>query len=344
MSTQEFQSLTNVIRTAGQDLLDRSQTGAVFLPLDETNYVAVGTLAGILHVAGKEFPAESSTARAAHGGITSLEELSRYDLSDNIGIPGMVSNPKGEWISFADVERLLASTAVEQKEQPKTWFRKASTFGPWIECQPTDEGATMFIGERTDTQAAPASPEHVKTEPVNGIRATHFHDEGAIARCAYCGRYSLDPNTLHTSDSRQPVCECGKQHGWSGSFVKPTADSRWSGKAPGAAPIAAAPAAPEQDERISTLEAQLAECAALSQKWAAAAGDADGRAEHARNQALEDAANVAVKLTTVPRDLLGPPTVPMKASAAAGQRIAAAIRSMKRQAISEGEKGGASDD
>lgn len=67
------------------------------------------------------------------------------------------------------------------------------------------------------------------TTPLNGIPRTMRHDEGAIARCSYCGRYSLDPATL---SDRQPVCDCGKQHGWCGSFVRPDADSRWSGKAP----------------------------------------------------------------------------------------------------------------
>jgi hypothetical protein len=66
-------------------------------------------------------------------------------------------------------------------------------------------------------------------EPLNGIPATHRHDEGAIARCSYCGRYSLDPATL---SDRQPFCECGKQHGWCGSFKRPSPDAKWSGKAP----------------------------------------------------------------------------------------------------------------
>ena len=59
-----------------------------------------------------------------------------------------------------------------------------------------------------------------------------FHDEGAIARCSYCGRYSLDPATLSEHHRKQPVCECGKQHGWCGSFEKPGSDARWSGNAP----------------------------------------------------------------------------------------------------------------
>lgn len=67
--------------------------------------------------------------------------------------------------------------------------------------------------------------------PVNGIAADWFHDEGAIARCSYCSRYSLDPRTL---SDRQPVCECGERHGWSGSFKKPGPDAKWSGRAPSA--------------------------------------------------------------------------------------------------------------
>ncbi|SAL20187.1 hypothetical protein AWB70_01016 [Caballeronia cordobensis] len=73
------------------------------------------------------------------------------------------------------------------------------------------------------------SAESGKEEAVNGIPATLRHDEGAIARCSYCGRYSLDPKTL---SNRQPKCDCGEQHGWSGSFKKPDCDAKWSGAAP----------------------------------------------------------------------------------------------------------------
>lgn len=68
--------------------------------------------------------------------------------------------------------------------------------------------------------------------PLNGIAATMFHGEGAIARCSYCGRYSIDPKTL---GDRQPKCECGEKHGWSGSFEKPGPDAKWSGEAPATA-------------------------------------------------------------------------------------------------------------
>lgn len=71
-------------------------------------------------------------------------------------------------------------------------------------------------------------------KPLNGIQATLRHGEGAYAQCGYCGRYSLDPNTL-SDDMHQPACECGLKHYWSGSFVKPGPDAQWSGRAPGAA-------------------------------------------------------------------------------------------------------------
>jgi hypothetical protein len=69
-----------------------------------------------------------------------------------------------------------------------------------------------------------------ESKPLNGIAANWFHGEGAIAQCFYCRRYSLDPKTLG-EDRYQPVCECGKKHGWSGSFRKPGPNAKWSGKA-----------------------------------------------------------------------------------------------------------------
>ena len=73
------------------------------------------------------------------------------------------------------------------------------------------------------------APQGAQAQPVNGISATMRHDEGAIARCSYCKRYSLDPATL---SDRAPACECGKKHGWSGSFVKPTPESKFLSVAP----------------------------------------------------------------------------------------------------------------
>lgn len=57
------------------------------------------------------------------------------------------------------------------------------------------------------------------------IRATLEHDAGAYARCSYCGRYSDDPIVLRRPQTR---CDCGKAHGWSGSFLRPGPGAKWS--------------------------------------------------------------------------------------------------------------------
>ncbi|UVS87023.1 hypothetical protein EFP18_23360 [Burkholderia glumae] len=88
---------------------------------------------------------------------------------------------------------------------------------------------------------AAVSPATADT-PLNGIAATMFHGEGAIARCSYCGRYSLDRKTL---GDRPPKCECGEKHGWSGSFEKPGPDAKWSGAAPSGMPATADERAPQ---------------------------------------------------------------------------------------------------
>jgi hypothetical protein len=57
------------------------------------------------------------------------------------------------------------------------------------------------------------------------ILGTMHHDGGAYARCSYCGRYSDNLKSLSTNSH---PCDCGKLHGWSGSFKAPTAESKWS--------------------------------------------------------------------------------------------------------------------
>lgn len=57
------------------------------------------------------------------------------------------------------------------------------------------------------------------------IKATPYHDAGAFARCSWCGRYSDYSGSLLRD--RHP-CDCGKEHGWSGSFTPPTEESKWS--------------------------------------------------------------------------------------------------------------------
>ena len=81
--------------------------------------------------------------------------------------------------------------------------------------------------EERDPYAAAVLDAFDKLESVRGshIPATLRHDAGAYARCSYCGLYSDRIEALN--EDKWP-CECGKLHGWSGSFVPPTADSQWS--------------------------------------------------------------------------------------------------------------------
>ena len=73
-----------------------------------------------------------------------------------------------------------------------------------------------------------------KTKEIRGanIPKTGHHDAGAIARCSYCGRYSDDPRALQydprATSAKDLRCDCGKTHGWCGSFKPPTAGSIWS--------------------------------------------------------------------------------------------------------------------
>ncbi|WP_292041536.1 hypothetical protein [Massilia sp. UBA6681] len=60
-----------------------------------------------------------------------------------------------------------------------------------------------------------------------------------------------------------------------------------------------------------------------------------------RDHALEDAAGVVLKLTAVPRDVLGPATAQMKALAANGEKLADRIRALKSMERAADAKGGA---
>jgi len=60
------------------------------------------------------------------------------------------------------------------------------------------------------------------------IPATHAHDRGAYARCSYCGRYTADPRALSSAAPWRHRCDCGRDGGWSGSFVPPGPYAVWS--------------------------------------------------------------------------------------------------------------------
>ena len=83
--------------------------------------------------------------------------------------------------------------------------------------------------ERLDRATAPTQQQGAAEIRGTGIQATMHHDAGAYARCDYCGRYSDNPKSL--SRDNWP-CDCGRLHGWCGSFKKPTAESQWSAATP----------------------------------------------------------------------------------------------------------------
>lgn len=90
--------------------------------------------------------------------------------------------------------------------------------------------ATLAVHSETDYQEGVVNGGKVVIEtnpPIRGaqIQKSGNHDAGAYARCSYCGRYSDKQSALLKDDY---PCDCGKLHGWSGSFKKPTAESIWS--------------------------------------------------------------------------------------------------------------------
>jgi hypothetical protein len=59
-----------------------------------------------------------------------LDSINRYDLSDSIGVPGLISSPNGELVYLADVESLLArrtapdAPAADEHEAFEAWFAR----------------------------------------------------------------------------------------------------------------------------------------------------------------------------------------------------------------------------
>jgi len=85
-------------------------------------------------------------------------------------------------------------------------------------------GVHLNAGIRKAISAAILGAEPARDLRGEDIKRTYDHDEGAYARCSYCGRYSDDPKSLQ----HKLVCDCGKETGWCGSFMKPTKDSVWN--------------------------------------------------------------------------------------------------------------------
>lgn len=74
MDNKNIQEIKDTVKTAGAALLACSKTGAAFLPLDGDLHVAVGTLAGIAHAAGKSMD-DVAPAVQAQAELTDANEL-----------------------------------------------------------------------------------------------------------------------------------------------------------------------------------------------------------------------------------------------------------------------------
>lgn len=98
-----------------------------------------------------------------------------------------------------------------------------------IDLEPVPERLDKFASGQLS-----ATPPQASEGALPELPATLMHDAGAYTQCHYCKRYSLDPRTLA---DRAPMCDCGNEHGWSGSFKVPGPDAQWSGKAPAIPPL-----------------------------------------------------------------------------------------------------------
>jgi hypothetical protein len=114
----------------------------------------------------------------------------------------------------------LTAAVEDDMRYLKTWLNEELT-------APIDRSALARVLYMCTQLAQPAPTE--QAGPLNGIASNGFHDEGAIARCSNCNRYTLDRTAL---GNKQPACDCGKSDYWSGSFVKPNIGSRWHGTPP----------------------------------------------------------------------------------------------------------------
>jgi len=151
----------------------------------------------------------------------------------------------------------MATRLVEQNATIRDLQKALSYWMPNVFDDRSAHDAYLLVGyqgEDEESWGEKMQARAASQQPTNGIPATLRHDEGAIARCSYCGRYSLDRKTL---SDRQPTCECGEKHGWSGSFVGPGPDAKWSGEAPQSTATQPAQTAPSavvlDDERAATL-------------------------------------------------------------------------------------------
>jgi hypothetical protein len=115
MSDKNLQDIKDAITDAGRALLAYSKTGSVFLPLDGDLYVAVGSLAGIAHVAGKSIDEAAPTAQAPSQVPAELTD----ELIEELFMPLMAELPaKSALQQFARaIERELRAGSSDVRDQ-----------------------------------------------------------------------------------------------------------------------------------------------------------------------------------------------------------------------------------
>lgn len=172
-----------------------------------------------------------------HDHAAATEEIARLKLE--AGTWRMRAEVRGQRVAELEAERdSLTATMLELLEILRQWEPDHSSgkdrqrivqamYQIGVLRAPSETVAAMKVSAG---EAAP-TPQNSQDNPVRGshINGNWFHDAGAYARCSWCGRYS---DKIEALNKDEWPCECGKLHGWSGSFVAPTADSRWSDLTP----------------------------------------------------------------------------------------------------------------
>ena len=346
MSNREFTAtrtmLANAFATAGAELLECMGVSSALAAIPNTEppqYVVAGTLPMI----AKVLPATdaSSTAGAAKGGITSLEGIEVLDWSRD----GMIDGT--EFVRKDDVERLLSAAEKPTGDlTPVTTLTGEQLHKFYVEASGgVDEGlvavANAAIAAHLERQAqqaeSPVDQGHVLRtlrRLLDGSQPTDI--EGSVMvidnalKTGVSWSYDVAPpqgfidyvKANYTGDVYFHDPEWHAMRLWNAAMKN--VGARLAAPASQEGAHAALEEVRTAEARIASLEEQLAECSALSQKWAAAAGAADGRAEQASNLALEDAAN-AIASTNI----LG-----MTGSAAV-TKLCAVIRALKTPASAE---------
>jgi hypothetical protein len=120
MSDKNLQDIKDAITDAGGALLAYSKTGSVFLPLDGDLYVAVGSLAGIAHVAGKSIDEAAPAVPAPSQGPVELTDKRIGELWLTVF---RIEHATNRQIAFARaIERELRAGSSDVRDKAPQWI------------------------------------------------------------------------------------------------------------------------------------------------------------------------------------------------------------------------------